>query len=432
MTTPAAPTAVPGTPGRVFVARLEGMAVFDPLGDQVGAVSDVVVVSGASATTSPRAVGLVVEVPGRRRVFVAMTRVTSIHPGQLIITGLVNLRRFEQRATETLVLGQLLGRRVRLREGGRQVVVQDVAIAPTRARQWRIEAVYVRPAERGGALPALGRLTRRTRTPGELLDHTAVDHLIPSAPDRVTTDLLASLEDLRPAEAAEAVMEMSAADRLLVCSALDVERLADVLEQLPESEQVEILANLRDDRAVEVLEAMQPDDAADLLGELGDERAESLLALMDPGEAEDVRRLLAYDADTAGGMMTTEPVILPAQATVAEALARVRRAELAPTLAIGVFVCRQPLETPTGGYLGMGHRQRMLREPPGTALGDIVDEDVEPLDPGDPLATITRHLATYDLISVPVVDAAGSLLGVVTVDDVLDHLLPDDWRSQDD
>lgn len=421
----------------MFVARLAGMAVFDPLGDQVGLVRDVVVVSGAAATASPRAVGLVIEVPGHRQVFLPMTRVTSIQPGQLIITGLVNLRRFEQRVTETLVVDQLLGRRVQVRGSGEPVVVQDVAISLTRARQWRVSTIYVRhlPAGRAGAalaaVPGLARLTRR-RGETELVDHTALDGLIPSAPDRATSDLLASLEDLRAAEAAEAVMDMPAEDRVRVTAALDVERLADVLEQLPEATQVEILASLRDDRAVEVLEAMQPDDAADLLGELSDEQAESLLALMDPGEAEDVRRLLAYDSDTAGGMMTTEPVILPPETTVAEALARVRRADLAPTLAIGVFVCRQPLETPTGSYLGMVHLQRMLREPPATPVGDILDTEVEPLDPTDRLTTITRHLATYDLVSVPVIDADGSLLGVVTVDDVLDHLLPEDWRTHDD
>ena len=421
----------------MFVARLAGMAVFDPLGDQVGLVRDVVVVSGAAATASPRAVGLVIEVPGHRQVFLPMTRVTSIQPGQLIITGLVNLRRFEQRVTETLVVDQLLGRRVQVRGSGEPVVVQDVAISLTRARQWRVSTIYVRhlPAGRAGAalaaVPGLARLTRR-RGETELVDHTALDGLIPSAPDRATSDLLASLEDLRAAEAAEAVMDMPAEDRVRVTAALDVERLADVLEQLPEATQVEILASLRDDRAVEVLEAMQPDDAADLLGELSDEQAESLLALMDPGEAEDVRRLLAYDSDTAGGMMTTEPVILPPETTVAEALARVRRADLAPTLAIGVFVCRQPLETPTGSYLGMVHLQRMLREPPATPVGDILDTEVEPLEPTDRLTTITRHLATYDLVSVPVIDADGSLLGVVTVDDVLDHLLPEDWRTHDD
>jgi len=417
----------PGTPQtRVFVARLAGLAVFDPLGDQVGRIRDVVVVFG-TAGKGPRAVGLVVEVPGRRRVFLPMTRVTSMDAGQVITTGLVNLRRFEQRATETLVIAEMLDRVVRLREGGAEVTIEDLAIVATRTRQWRIGAVFVRE----GRPPTLRHLRRRGQT--RLVD---VDDLVDLGPSerqpQGTASLLATLEELRAADLAEVIHELPPRRRVEVAGALDIERLADLLEQLPEDDQVEIVGALGAGRAAEVLEAMQPDDAADLLSELPDTLAETLLALMDPGEAEDVRRLLAYDENTAGGMMTTEPVILPPEATIAEALAHVRRAELSPALAIAVFVCRPPLETPTGRYLGLVHLQRMLRDPPFTPIGTILDKDVEPLDPSDPLEAITRHLATYDLVAAPVTDETGSLLGVVSVDDVLDHLLPEDWRDHDD
>jgi Mg/Co/Ni transporter MgtE len=174
---------------------------------------------------------------------------------------------------------------------------------------------------------------------------------------------------------------------------------------------------------------MQPDDAADLLLELAPEVAERLLQLMEPDEAADLRRLLTYDEDTAGGLMTTEPVILGPEATIAEALAVVRRVELSPALAATVFVCRPPLETPTGKFLGLVHIQRLLREPPHAAIGAILDKDLEPLLVDAPLGRVTRMLATYNLVGVPVVDDAGRLLGAVTVDDVLDHLLPEDWRE---
>ena len=198
---------------------------------------------------------------------------------------------------------------------------------------------------------------------------------------------------------------------------------------MPEDEQVELLGGLEDERAADVLEAMAPDDAADLLGELPSEAAQRLLELMEPDEAAPVRSLLAYSDDTAGGLMTPEPVILPPNATVAEALARVRSAELSPALAAQVYVVRPPYETPTGRYLGTAHFQRMLREPPSTLISSVVDTDIDPLPPGCPLSEVTRHLASYDLVAVPVVDAEQRLLGAVTVDDVLDHLLPDDWRE---
>jgi Mg/Co/Ni transporter MgtE len=152
---------------------------------------------------------------------------------------------------------------------------------------------------------------------------------------------------------------------------------------------------------------------------------------MEPDEAAPLRRLLTYSDDTAGGMMTTEPVVLSPDATVAEALARVRQPELSPALAAQVYVCRPPTETPTGRFIGIVHIQRLLREPPSALVSGVVDTGIEPLRPDVPLVAITHHLATYNLVAAPVVDDDDHLLGAVTVDDVLDHLLPDDWRERD-
>jgi Mg/Co/Ni transporter MgtE len=121
--------------------------------------------------------------------------------------------------------------------------------------------------------------------------------------------------------------------------------------------------------------------------------------------------------------------VLPPDATVADALARVRNPDLSPALAAQVYVCRPPYETPTGRYLGILHFQRLLRDPPFTLVSAIIDTDLQPLPPDAPLTVVTGYLATYNLIAAPVVDESGSLLGAVTVDDVLDHLLPDDWRE---
>jgi Mg/Co/Ni transporter MgtE len=202
-----------------------------------------------------------------------------------------------------------------------------------------------------------------------------------------------------------------------------------VLEELPEDDQVEILGKLELDRAADVLEEMGPDDAADLLGELPTEQREQLLALMQPEDAAPLRRLLSYADNTAGGMMTTEPVIVSPDATVAEALAQIRNPDMNPALAAQVYVCRPPNETPTGRYLGTVHFQRLLREPPPTLVSAICDTELDPLRPGLSLETVASYLATYNLVSVPIVDVNGRLLGSVTVDDVLDHLLPNDWRE---
>jgi Mg/Co/Ni transporter MgtE len=175
---------------------------------------------------------------------------------------------------------------------------------------------------------------------------------------------------------------------------------------------------------------MDPDDAADLLGELSEGEREALLALMDPEESEPVRRLLEHSPDTAGGLMTPKPVILTPATTVAEALARVRNPDLTPALASMVFVVRPPTATPTGRYLGCVHTQQLLREPPAHLVGGVLDT-LAPLRADASLGAVTRYFATYNLVCGPVVDEANHLLGAVTVDDVLDHLLPEDWREQE-
>ncbi|CCH71927.1 magnesium transporter MgtE N-terminal domain-containing protein [Nostocoides australiense] len=412
-------------PVRVFVARLAGLEVFDPLGDRVGRVRDVVITF--SQTRRPRVLGMVVEVAGKRRVFVPMTRVTSVDGAQVITTGLVNMRRFEQRQNETLVLAELLERQVTARtdKGLLDATVEDIGIEQDRARDWSVTKVFCREGKPQGGLARLGR--RRSATFVVPVEDVTGLHV--ESEQQPAARLLEAYEDLKAADLAEAISDLSPKRRLEVAAALDDERLADVIEELPEDAQVEIMTGLETERAADILEAMQPDDAADLLSELPEEQQEQLLMLMEPDEAEDLRRLLAYDDNTAGGLMTTEPVILGPEASIAEALAVVRREELPTALATTVFVTRGPHETPTGRYLGMVHIQRLLREPPHASIGGILDKDVDPLEPDLLLGEVARRLANYNMIALPVVDEGAHLIGAVTVDDVLDHILPEHWRE---
>lgn len=406
---------------RVFVARLAGCSVFDPAGDKVGKVRDVLVVYRVSE--APRVVGFVVEVPGKRRVFVSIGRVTSIGSGQIITTGTVTLRRFEQRGGEVRVIAELLGRKVRLRHDDAAATIEDVAIDEVAEGDWEVSQVFLRkpktsasPFAKGPTMFASWGDVYEENEPGEA---QSAEHVI------------AAYADLLPADLANTLLDLGEERRYEVAEELSDGRLADVLEEMPEDEQVHILNRLDDSRAADVLDQMQPDDAADLIAQLSDERGEALLGLMEPEEAEDVRMLLSYDSDTAGGLMTTEPVIVSGDATVAEGLAMIRRHDIAPALGAAVCVVLPPYEPPTGRFLGMVHFQRMLRYPPNERLGTLLDQQLEPVHVGASALEVTRVMARYNLVSVPVVDDNHRLVGVVTIDDVLDHVLPEDWRSQD-
>jgi len=402
---------------RIFLARLAGTAVFDPNGDPVGKVRDAVATL-RSNNQSPRVLGLVVEVPLRRRVFVPITRVTSIESGAVVITGLLNMRRFETRAGEMLVLGDLLDRTIALTENNEDVLVEDMGMEQNRTGDWLITRVHIMRKGRG--------LRRKGAT--STVSWEEVTGFAQHETNQGVSNLLSTLSNLRAADLAAVIQDLTPKRRVEVARALDDERLADVLEEMDESERVALMAELEGERAADILEEMDPDDAADLLREIGEERAQELIGLMDPEDAEDVLRLMTYEDYSAGGMMTTEPIVMSADYTVADALAAVRQSEISPALASQVFIARQPLETPTGRFIGMVHYQRLLREPPSTLLGSIVDTNTQGVNPDASLHAVSSYLASYNLLSLPVIDANDRLLGAVTVDDVLDHLLPTNWR----
>jgi Mg/Co/Ni transporter MgtE len=405
-------------PVRVYVARLVGLPIFDPQGEQVGKVRDVVA-AVRSEVKQPRVLGLVAEVFGRRRIFVPMTRVTNIDSGQVYTTGLLNMRRFEQRPTETLVIGQMLERQVTIPSTGVSGTVYDVGMEQARNRDWVLSRVAVREPGRG--------FRRRGQT--HVVEWSEVDGLTRRDDTQGATLLIAQLSELKAADAAQVLHDLPPERRAAVVADMDDERLADVIEELPEEDQVEILNLLDAERAADVLEEMSPDDAADLIADLAPERAATLLELMESEDAEDVKRLMSYAEETAGGMMTSEPVILSPQATVADALAHIRNPDLPVSLAAMVYVCRPPLETPTGRLLGCAHVQRLLREPPSSLAAAAVDPDLDALRPEATIDEVAAHLATYNLVACPVVDEEGRLLGAVTVDDLLDHMLPENWRD---
>lgn len=404
------------SPDLVFLARFAGTSVFEPNGDRVGRIRDVVALLRAQ-NQPPRVLGFVVEVPPRRRIFVPLTRISSIDVGVVVITGNLNIRRFQPQTNEVQVLGELLDKSVE--HGHGSYVVSDIAMELDSKGEWYLTKVHIAPKAK----------LIRMRSSGKTVSWQELSGLQQVEENQGVSSLLATIANMRAADLAGMLIDLSPKRRIEVARALDDERLAHVLEEMDESLRVEILAEIDGERAADVLEEMDPDDAADLLRDAGKDRADALLALMEPEEAEDVKRLMIYEDFSAGGLMTTEPVILSADATVADALAAVRIADLPPPLASQVYVCRAPLETPSGRFVGIVHLQQLLRERPATLLGSIVDTETEAISAQVHLGEIASFLANYNLLAVPVVDENRRLIGAVSVDDVLDHMLPADWRK---
>lgn len=412
------------------------MDVFDPVGDRLGRLRDVVVLkhsfgaatgfsgSGGQKGKEPVVVGIVIEVLGKKRIFVPMTRVNTIESSQIICTGLVNLRRFEQRGSEALVVAEIFDRKVNLKDGSGEAMVEDVAMEQRRNGDWFLSELFVSRAHETGGL-----LRRRKDT---LIIDWDEAILSTDLEPQAATAFVENHASANPADLADAIHEMNDKRMVEVAHELQDERLADVLQELPENDQVEILSHLDVERAAQVLEEMEPDDAADLLNELSDAQREELLLRMEPEEADDVRRLLEYEEGTAGSLMNPVPIILSPEATVAEALAHIRQEEISPAMAAAVLVARPPLETPTGKYLGMVHMQQLLRYPPSELVGTLLDSSIEPVADMSSLEEISRILATYDLTITPVVNENDRLVGAITIDDVLDAILPEDWRTYDD
>jgi CBS domain-containing protein len=401
----------------IYAFRVMRLPLLDAGGSQIGRIQDVVAIPGRPATAldpaiAPRVVGFVAE-SQRRRIFVNANRVAEINgDGARLNSWDVDLNPFKPRSGEILIGTDLIDRRV----GDESV--SDVALQShhdARSRWWVISKVR------------LARKSSLRRRPSyRLVDYDEVPELFDAQTEMQAE--AARLRQVHPAEVAAIVRALPVDKRRQLAEAMEDERLADVLEELPESEQVRLVEQLDRDRLVGVFDEMELDDLADLLGEMAPADQERMIEVMDDDDADVIRQLLSYEEGTAGGLMTPEVIILGPDSTVAEALAHVRDPHWVVSIATQVFVTQAPYKAPTGKLLGVVHVQKLLREPPNMALGQLLaDDPIVAADSSD--RAVAEMLASYDLLAIAVVDDAERLLGAVTVDDVIDRMLGVGWRT---
>jgi len=397
------------TVGPIYTSRLSGRPLLDSDGLAIGRIRDVVILPAAGGEP-PWVLGLVVSWQ-RREIFVNLGRIAEMTvDGVHLRGGTVDLRRFGRRTGEILA-SELYGRRTA------SGAVLDVGIAAAEHRRgaWEVSVLAI------GRGRALG--LRHNGATIEAWDKHEELFAVSALAEQ-----LVQLREMHPTDLANAVKALPDARRRQLIETLHDEQLADVLEELPERDQVRVLVGIGLERGADVVEEMQPDDAADLLAELPSEQRERLLAAMETVPAADLRRLLRYDATSAGGLMTSQPLIVPPDAPVAEVLALIRQPEIAATAGAQVYVCEPPSMTPTGRYLGTVGFQQLLRYPPAASVADCIEESMF-VRPELSEQEVARHMAAYNLVGVAVCDDDGHLLGAITVDDVLDRILPADWRK---
>ena len=393
----------------VYAFRVMRLPLLAPDGVAIGKLNDIVLLPSRGAEP-PEVIGFSAAVQ-RRRVFVNANRLAELNSdGARLRSWDLDVNPFKPKAGEIMVGKDIIDTRVG------DETVSDIALRQTEGRttKWIVEKV---------------RLARRrplVRRPSfRIVDWDEVPSLFMGS--EMATEA-ARLRDMHPSDVAGAVRLLPLAQRRQLAEAMEDDRLADLLEELPEEEQLRIIEGLDVDRLLSVLEEMELDDLADLLAEMPGEQRTQLLSAMDVEDADVLRRLLSYAEGTAGSLMTPDVIIFGPLATVAEALAEVRDPEWLVSIAAQVFVTNAPFVAPTGTYLGVVHFQRLLREPPSMTLGRCLEEEPTVL-PDMPEREVAERLASYNLLAVAVCDEQRRLLGAITVDDVLDRTLPADWRQ---
>jgi magnesium transporter len=238
------------------------------------------------------------------------------------------------------------------------------------------------------------------------------------------------LAELHPADIAEIVQQFTPGEGARIIESLDTETAADTMEEIDTERQRHIIENLQIERAADILESMEPDEAADLLAQLPEEQAQELLRLMEPEESEEVQELLEYEADTAGGLMTTNYVALNQTRTVAEALEAIRTNIREHDVRIAYIYCIEDESQEEYRLLGVISLWELLIAEPTQRLQDVMETDVISVEPDTDAREVAEIMAKYNLLAVPVLSAEGMLEGVVTVDDALDVLLPPEKRHR--
>jgi CBS domain-containing protein len=410
-------------PPILHLSSVVGSPLRDSDGERLGKVQDVIVRLGGAGY--PPITGFLVSVAGRTS-FLGADRVADIGPdGVVLREAKLDLRRFERRDDEVLLAGDLLDRQLINVEGARLVRANEIELALV-GGSWRVVGVDTGP--RGGLRRLLPKGLGARIATGEFLDWAEVEPFVGHVPTvrlRVPHPKLAKLHPAQIADLVEAASRREGEEIIQAVGDDDRELEADVFEELDDHHQREFLEDRPDAQIAEILSRMAPDDAADVVGELDEERREPVLAMLPVSHRVKVRALLGYDPAEAGGLMSPDFLLLRGATPVAEALDAVRRSETAPEQLSAIFV-----SSPNGALHGSVPVTALVRAEPDQRLEALVKHELPRLSPDASFEEVARLMADYNLTAIAVTDEDERMVGVVTVDDVLEAMLPRGWRRR--
>ncbi len=395
-------------------------ALVDRDGDRLGRVEDLIAQLGFAP--HPPVTGVVVRI-ARRQLFVPIARIPDLEPGRVQFVGdTVSLKRFERRPGEVLLSEDLRARHLINLQGARLIRANEIELARVDGR-W--EVVAVDPSPRVALRRLLPRRLGRRIPAGKVVDWASIEPFVAHVPTARLRIPYRKLARLHPAQIADLVEAASheEGEEIIEAVGQDRELEADVFEELDTEHQIEFVRSRTDAEAARLLATMAPDDAADLIMELDQEHRLPVLGLLPMGQQRKIRSLLNYNPETAGGLMSPDFLCLAESTPVSNVLEAVR-SSTAPPEALAIVFARGD----DGRVTGSASVVRLIQAPPTADLGSVVRPNPAHVHPDWDLHAVTRKMTDFNLTVAPVMDEEHRMVGVITVDDVLEMLLPTGWR----
>jgi CBS domain-containing protein/sporulation protein YlmC with PRC-barrel domain len=407
-----------------YLSEVIGVPVSGTASERLGALKDLIV--QVSGEPFPKIKGLLVVLGGiPTPVYVPWDSVAAFDPrGVRLATSRLDLRPFERRDGEALLAKDILDRQIVDVAGIRVVRVNDAQLAEY-GNVLRLVAADVSMA--GFLARVLPRWLIEGRLQRQLISWAQVEFFATDVPQVKLAIPHNKIARLHPADIAQLVQDLAYPQASEVLASLEDDLAADTVEELEPTMSMAIISSLAPADAADILEEMDPDDAADLLGDLPEAQAQGLLKEMEADEAAHVKHLLRYPEDSAGGMMTTDFVAVPQTLTAHQVISRLRRNKDLPEEIYYLYVVDRE---PNGRLVGSLTLRYLVAAPPDSLVRDLMNDDAIRARVTDEPDDVAKKIAHYNLLALPVVDNDDHLLGVVTVDDAIDVILPEEWQRR--